>query len=119
MTSAYDGAIAALKGEIASLATALRVLERLRDEHTGGDVVVDAPFITNGDKPRNEDAIEAIMVHSFPKYLGITDIVSLGPAVGGRDLNKNSVRWVVKHAVDAGHFEKKKEGGRAWYRLKK
>lgn len=117
MTSPYDTAIAALEEEITALQAALQVLRR-RSEDSKVSINVDfASVKVAHDGPTNEGAVRAILEAVHPQYIGTSRIVALGPSVGGRELNVNSVRWVLKHGVDGKVFDKKKESGRVSYRL--
>ena len=125
MATPYDSAIVALEEEITALTAALRVLRRLGQDHQdlNGSKVSFTPDFTSvkavQDLPTNEEAVEAILEAAYPEYLGTSRIVELGPGPGGRNLNKNSVRWVLKHGVDAMRIEKMKQNGRASYRIVK
>lgn len=127
MRSRYDPAIEALSEEIATLTSALRVLERKRADELGavasqnlnrhitfygGGQQVALPLSSEPAKPpTNEETVDAILRTAYPKGFGVPDIIKRGRFVG-RELNKNSVRWVLKHGVDAGRYVKNKNGGR-------
>ena len=121
----YDSAITALEEEITALTAALQVLRRRSQEDThkpNGTRLSFNPDFANVkayNEPTNEEAVEAILEAAYPEYLGTSRIVELGPGLGGRNLNKNSVRWVLKHGVDAMRIEKMKQNGRASYRIVK
>ncbi len=125
MATPYDSAIAALEEEIAALTAALQVLRRRGQDHQDPSAakVSFTPDFTRvkaaRDLPTNEEAVETILEAAYPQYLGTARIVEVGPIVGGRDLNKNSVRWVLKHGVDAGRIKKMKQNGRALYKIVK
>ena len=121
MPTPDETAIAALEEEVAALTTALEVLRR-RQSPNGARVTFRPDFTSVDaahDQPTNEEAVSLILTTAHPRYLGTSRIVELGPKLGGRELNKNSVRWVLKHGVDSKTFEKIKENGRVSYRLKK
>ena len=123
MATPYDSAIVALQEEISALTSAMRLLERRRDDHATREHVVFSDFVSatvnNGSGPTNERAVDKILTEAFPSALGVTEIVKRGDSVGGRTLNKNSVRWVLKHGVDDERYNKRKEAGRAWYSMNK
>jgi hypothetical protein len=122
MATPYDDAIGAVKRRITGLTAVLQELERLRSEHGDGTGQLDfssnlAVVGKNGSEPTNEEAVDRILETGPRTGLGVTEIVDRGPTIGGRELNKNSVRWVLKHGVDAKRYRKRKEGGRAWYSM--
>lgn len=115
MSTPYDDAIAALEEEISSLTAALQVLRRRsQDQKSPRDARVsfNPDFTSVKANPTNEEAVRAVLEAAHPRYLGVSKIIELGPMVGGRKLNKNSTRWVLKHGIDAGTFEKTKNNGR-------
>ena len=119
MATPDEIAIAALEEEISALTTAVDVLRR-RQSPNGARPSFTPDFTSvkaTRDEPTNEGAVKAILKAAYPQHLGTMKIVDLGPTIGGRDLNTNSVRWVLKHGVDRGDFDKKKENGRVSYKL--
>ena len=123
MATPYDSAITALEEEITALTAALQVLRRRSQEDThkpNGMRLSFNPDFANVkayDEPTNENAVKRILGSVHPQYLGASRIVELGPTIGGRTLNRNSVRWVLKNGVDSRIFDKQKENGRVSYRL--
>ena len=123
MATPYDSAITALEEEITALTAALQVLRRRSQEDThkpNGTRLSFNPDFANVkayNEPTNENAVKRILASVHPQYIGASRIVELGPTIGGRTLNRNSVRWVLRNGVDARIFDKQKENGRVSYRL--
>lgn len=125
MATPFDAAIAAMEEEVRVLQAGISMLRRRQELWTSGTKRAEQPssdpdLFSDADADvTNEAAVLKILGEAHPKYCRIGDIVDRGPSVGGRTLNVNSVRWVLKHAIDGGTVEKRKEKGRALYRLKR
>ena len=106
--SEYDTAIAAVEEEILKLTATLRVLRGYAQEPD----VLEVRHV-----PTNEEAVKAILRDAYPQYLGVSRIGECGPTIGGRPLNKDSVRWVLARGVKWGEIEKVRQNGRVSYRM--
>ncbi len=119
MATPYASAIKALEEEITALTAALQLLRRRHQDHHQNPITgTDFSGVKTGRQgPTNEEAVGTILEAAHPQYLGTSRIVDLGPTIGGRELNVNSVRWVLKNGWDSKIFDKKKENGRVTYRI--
>lgn len=102
----YGKGITALTDQIAKLAVAVLFLRSLEEQAPEATVI----------PPTNTMAIRAILSEAHPGWIGVNQIMAMGPDIGGRTLNNNSVRWVLKEEFDNNRIEKTRANGRASYR---
>ena len=123
MSDPFEPAIQALEAEVRSLE---ELITELRGRQQGGrpSVVVPASTASNGSAPAGaeilvEDAVYKILGRFGASWGSVKEILKAGPSVG-RDLNENSVRWILHHGVGDGTIAKRNfEGRSVRYRLAK
>ena len=120
MADAIDQAIALLEAERTQLDQALEALRKVRHSRDGQrpanrvaratTVHTDTPLSGGA---TNEEAIDTVLRLTGG---GVTTREIMDKSAEfGKELNQNSIRWVLHHGVKGGKYVKKKDGGKNRY----